>query len=296
MKKVLFYFTCVLPLIAITACGTGSTVSSDFGEWQKSGYTMEAYSVGEYESMTPEEQKLADTFVSKCSVTNDLLQFPLADSIISVAESDNKSLRVEYDALQLDANEPEFHNFLMKHFATVLETGGATMTSLKCTDSLDTSPMLTEINKLFEYEYTFTSNNGLDFNLTEIPAGNSFVDEQGNVRVLISDVQICSEEDAILKINELSPANDFNSSDSVYLLQYKVTNLSAESARVSNKFELFDGASLFTCKSDVLGLKQVAELSAGESAILSVCLVGPNTADVCWINAAGHSYKLINVP
>lgn len=130
---------------------------------------------------------------------------------------------------------------------------------------------------------------GLNYmGVTECSRADDFVCMLGKKKMLVSDVEVFRDGEALTELRKLSHDNDtfsVSASDTIYYVRYKISNLSGKKSWVmENAFKLVDedGTILENTGFHVVGLKEKAKVKAGGRKAFSCCLVGPRSAALFW--------------
>lgn len=238
---------------------------------------------------------------NKQLVATCIVSIPTVDSI-KVALNTSKHFKEEYKAVSKDKRKECIYGYLTNILLSS-DSLKFTETKLKCS-GVDEKTVMQSLEQQFDSScqaalstfaltefYTDEANAGeiTKTNFVEASDFSDFVVKMNKNRILISNVKISENDDALKQLKQLSQNNaliKIRSTDSIYFIQYDVTNLSPTTITLENYFTLGNqNKCMFTNSGfHIEGLTVSVKLKQGVTSSFCCALVGDASSQLYYYN------------
>ena len=253
---------------------------------------LKAIKLSDFSSSSGENKQL----VATCTVS-----IPTIDSI-KAALNTSKHFKEEYKAVSKDKRKECIYGYLTNILLSS-DSLKFTETKLKCS-GVDEKTVMQSLEQQFDSScqaalstfaltefYTDEANAGeiTKTNFVEASDFSDFVVKMNKNRILISNVKISENDDALKQLKQLSQNNaliKIRSTDSIYFIQYDVTNLSPTTITLENYFTLGNqNKCMFTNSGfHIEGLTASVKLKQGVTSSFCCALVGDASSQLYYYN------------
>lgn len=253
---------------------------------------LKAIKLSDFSSSSGENKQL----VATCTVS-----IPTIDSI-KAALNTSKHFKEEYKAVSKDKRKECIYGYLTNILLSS-DSLKFTETKLKCS-SVDEKTVMQSLEQQFDSScqaalstFALTEFYTDEANVDEITKTNfveasdfsDFVVKMNKNRILISNVKISENDDALKQLKQLSQNNaliKIRSTDSIYFIQYDVTNLSPTTITLENYFTLGNqNKCMFTNSGfHIEGLTVSVKLKQGVTSSFCCALVGDASSQLYYYN------------
>ena len=237
---------------------------------------------------------------NKQLVATCIVSIPTVDSI-KVALNTSKHFKEEYKAVSKDKRKECIYGYLTNILLSS-DSLKFTETKLKCS-GVDEKTVIQSLEQQFDSScqaalstfaltefYTDEANAG-EITKTKFVEASDFSDfvKINKNRILISNVKISENDDALKQLKQLSQNNaliKIRSTDSIYFIQYDVTNLSPTTITLENYFTLGNqNKCMFTNSGfHIEGLTASVKLKQGVTSSFCCALVGDASSQLYYYN------------
>lgn len=238
---------------------------------------------------------------NKQLVATCIVSIPTVDSI-KVALYTSKHFKEEYKAVSKDKRKECIYGYLTNILLSS-DLLKFTETKLKCS-GVDEKTVIQSLEQQFDSScqaalstfaltefYTDEANAGeiTKTKFVEASDFSDFVVKINKNRILISNVKISENDDALKQLKQLSQNNaliKIRSTDSIYFIQYDVTNLSPTTITLENYFTLGNqNKCMFTNSGfHIEGLTASVKLKQGVTSSFCCALVGDASSQLYYYN------------
>lgn len=238
---------------------------------------------------------------NKQLVATCIVSIPTVDSI-KVALNTSKHFKEEYKAVSKDKRKECIYGYLTNILLSS-DSLKFTETKLKCS-GVDEKTVIQSLEQQFDSScqaalstfaltefYTDEANAGeiTKTKFVEASDFSDFVVKINKNRILISNVKISENDDALKQLKQLSQNNaliKIRSTDSIYFIQYDVTNLSPTTITLENYFTLGNqNKCMFTNSGfHIEGLSASVKLKQGVTSSFCCALVGDASSQLYYYN------------
>lgn len=238
---------------------------------------------------------------NKQLVATCIVSIPTVDSI-KVALNTSKHFKEEYKAVSKDKRKECIYGYLTNILLSS-DSLKFTETKLKCS-GVDEKTVIQSLEQQFDSScqaalstfaltefYTDEANAGeiTKTKFVEASDFSDFVVKINKNRILISNVKISENDDALKQLKQLSQNNaliKIRSTDSIYFIQYDVTNLSPTTITLENYFTLGNqNKCMFTNSGfHIEGLTVSVKLKQGVTSSFCCALVGDASSQLYYYN------------
>ena len=238
---------------------------------------------------------------NKQLVATCIVSIPTVDSI-KVALNTSKHFKEEYKAVSKDKRKECIYGYLTNILLSS-DSLKFTETKLKCS-GVDEKTVIQSLEQQFDSSsqaalstfaltefYTDEANAGeiTKTKFVEASDFSDFVVKINKNRILISNVKISENDDALKQLKQLSQNNaliKIRSTDSIYFIQYDVTNLSPTTITLENYFTLGNqNKCMFTNSGfHIEGLTASVKLKQGVTSSFCCALVGDASSQLYYYN------------
>lgn len=238
---------------------------------------------------------------NKQLVATCIVSIPTVDSI-KVALNTSKHFKEEYKAVSKDKRKECIYGYLTNILLSS-DSLKFTETKLKCS-GVDEKTVIQSLEQQFDSScqaalstfaltefYTDEANAGeiTKTKFVEASDFSDFVVKINKNRILISNVKISENDDALKQLKQLSQNNaliKIRSTDSIYFIQYDVTNLSPTTITLENYFTLGNqNKCMFTNSGfHIEGLTASVKLKQGVTSSFCCTLVGDASSQLYYYN------------
>lgn len=238
---------------------------------------------------------------NKQLVATCIVSIPTVDSI-KVALNTSKHFKEEYKAVSKDKRKECIYGYLTNILLSS-DSLKFTETKLKCS-GVDEKTVIQSLEQQFDSScqaalstfaltefYTDEANAGeiTKTKFVEASYFSDFVVKINKNRILISNVKISENDDALKQLKQLSQNNaliKIRSTDSIYFIQYDVTNLSPTTITLENYFTLGNqNKCMFTNSGfHIEGLTASVKLKQGVTSSFCCALVGDASSQLYYYN------------
>lgn len=238
---------------------------------------------------------------NKQLVATCIVSIPTVDSI-KVALNTSKHFKEEYKAVSKDKRKECIYGYLT-NILLCSDSLKFTETKLKCS-GVDEKTVIQSLEQQFDSScqaalstfaltefYTDEANAGeiTKTKFVEASDFSDFVVKINKNRILISNVKISENDDALKQLKQLSQNNaliKIRSTDSIYFIQYDVTNLSHTTITLENYFTLGNqNKCMFTNSGfHIEGLTASVKLKQGVTSSFCCALVGDASSQLYYYN------------
>ena len=253
---------------------------------------LKAIKLSDFSSSSGENKQL----VATCTVS-----IPTIDSI-KAALNTSKHFKEEYKAVSKDKRKECIYEYLTNILLSS-DSLKFTETKLKCS-GVDEKTVMQSLEQQFDSScqaalstfaltefYTDEANADeiTKTNFVEASDFSDFVVKMNKNRILISNVKISENDDALKQLKQLSQNNaliKIRSTDSIYFIQYDVTNLSPTTITLENYFTLGNqNKCMFTNSGfHIEGLTASVKLKQGVTSSFCCALVGDASSQLYYYN------------
>lgn len=253
---------------------------------------LKTIKLSDFSSSSDENKQL----VATCTVS-----IPTIDSI-KAALNTSKHFKEEYKAVSKDKRKECIYGYLTNILLSS-DSLKFTETKLKCS-GVDEKTVMQSLEQQFDSScqaalstfaltefYTDEANAGeiTKTNFVEASDFSDFVVKMNKNRILISNVKISENDDALKQLKQLSQNNaliKIRSTDSIYFIQYDVTNLSPTTITLENYFTLGNqNKCMFTNSGfHIEGLTVSVKLKQGVTSSFCCALVGDASSQLYYYN------------
>lgn len=253
---------------------------------------LKTIKLSDFSSALDENKQL----VATCNVS-----IPTVDSI-KAALNTSKHFKEEYKAVSRDKRKECIYGYL----TNILLSSNSlkfTETKLKCS-GVDEKTVIQSLEQQFDSScqaalstfaltefYADKANDGESTKTKFVEASDfsDFVVKMNKNRILISNVKISENDDALKQLKQLSQNNaliKIRSTDSIYFIQYDVTNLSPTTITLENYFTLGNqNKCMFTNSGfHIEGLTASVKLKQGVTSSFCCALVGDASSQLYYYN------------
>lgn len=238
---------------------------------------------------------------NKQLVATCIVSIPTVDSIKATLNT-SKHFKEEYKAVSKDKRKECIYGYLTNILLSS-DSLKFTETKLKCS-GVDEKTVIQSLEQQFDSScqaalstfaltefYTDEANAGeiTKTNFVEASDFSDFVVKMNKNRILISNVKISENDDALKQLKQLSQNNaliKIRSTDSIYFIQYDVTNLSPTTITLENYFTLGNqNKCMFTNSGfHIEGLTVSVKLKQGVTSSFCCALVGDASSQLYYYN------------
>lgn len=238
---------------------------------------------------------------NKQLVATCIVSIPTVDSI-KVALNTSKHFKEEYKAVSKDKRKECIYGYLTNILLSS-DSLKFTETKLKCS-GVDEKTVIQSLEQQFDSScqaalstfaltefYTDEANAGeiTKTKFVEASDFSDFVVKINKNKILISNVKISENDDALKQLKRLSQNNaliKIRSTDSIYFIQYDVTNLSPTTITLENYFTLGNqNKCMFTNSGfHIEGLTVSVKLKQGVTSSFCCALVGDASSQLYYYN------------
>ena len=238
---------------------------------------------------------------NKQLVATCIVSIPTVDSI-KVALNTSKHFKEEYKAVSKDKRKECIYGYLTNILLSS-DSLKFTETKLKCS-GVDEKTVIQSLEQQFDSScqaalstfaltefYTDEANAGeiTKTKFVEASDFSDFVVKINKNRILISNMKISENDDALKQLKQLSQNNaliKIRSTDSIYFIQYDVTNLSPTTITLENYFTLGNqNKCMFTNSGfHIEGLTASVKLKQGVTSSFCCALVGDASSQLYYYN------------
>lgn len=238
---------------------------------------------------------------NKQLVATCIVSIPTVDSIKATLNT-SKHFKEEYKAVSKDKRKECIYGYLTNILLSS-DSLKFTETKLKCS-GVDEKTVIQSLEQQFDSScqaalstfaltefYTDEANNGeiTKTKFVEASDFSDFVVKMNKNRILISNVKISENDDALKQLKQLSQNNaliKIRSTDSIYFIQYDATNLSPATITLENYFTLGNqNKCMFTNSGfHIEGLTASVKLKQGVTSSFCCALVGDASSKLYYYN------------
>lgn len=253
---------------------------------------LKAIKLSDFSSSSDENKQL----VATCIVS-----IPTVDSIKATLNT-SKHFKEEYKAASKDKRKECIYGYLTNILLSS-DSLKFTETKLKCS-GVDEKTVIQSLEQQFDSScqaalstfaltefYTDEANNGeiTKTKFVEASDFSDFVVKMNKNRILISNVKISENDDALKQLKQLSQNNaliKIRSTNSIYFIQYDATNLSPTTITLENYFTLGNqNKCMFTNSGfHIEGLTASVKLKQGVTSSFCCALVGDASSQLYYYN------------
>lgn len=253
---------------------------------------LKAIKLSDFSSSSDENKQL----VATCIVS-----IPTVDSIKATLNT-SKHFKEEYKAVSKDKRKECIYGYLTNILLSS-DSLKFTETKLKCS-GVDEKTVIQSLEQQFDSScqaalstfaltefYTDEANNGeiTKTKFVEASDFSDFVVKMNKNRILISNVKISENDDALKQLKQLSQNNaliKIRSTNSIYFIQYDATNLSPTTITLENYFTLGNqNKCMFTNSGfHIEGLTASVKLKQGVTSSFCCALVGDASSQLYYYN------------
>lgn len=253
---------------------------------------LKAIKLSDFSSSSDENKQL----VATCIVS-----IPTVDSIKATLNT-SKHFKEEYKAVSKDKRKECIYGYLINILLSS-DSLKFTETKLKCS-GVDEKTVIQSLEQQFDSScqaalstfaltefYTDEANNGeiTKTKFVEASDFSDFVVKMNKNRILISNVKISENDDALKQLKQLSQNNaliKIRSTNSIYFIQYDATNLSPTTITLENYFTLGNqNKCMFTNSGfHIEGLTASVKLKQGVTSSFCCALVGDASSQLYYYN------------
>lgn len=238
---------------------------------------------------------------NKQLVATCIVSIPTVDSIKATLNT-SKHFKEEYKAVSKDKRKECIYGYLTNILLSS-DSLKFTETKLKCS-GVDEKTVIQSLEQQFDSScqaalstfaltefYTDEANNGeiTKTKFVEASDFSDFVVKMNKNRILISNVKISENDDALKQLKQLSQNNaliKIRSTNSIYFVQYDATNLSPTTITLENYFTLGNqNKCMFTNSGfHIEGLTASVKLKQGVTSSFCCALVGDASSQLYYYN------------
>lgn len=238
---------------------------------------------------------------NKQLVATCIVSIPTVDSIKATLNT-SKHFKEEYKAVSKDKRKECIYGYLTNILLSS-DSLKFTETKLKCS-GVDEKTVIQSLEQQFDSScqaalstfaltefYTDEANNGeiTKTKFVEASDFSDFVVKMNKNRILISNVKISENDDALKQLKQLSQNNaliKIRSTDSIYFIQYDATNLSPATITLENYFTLGNqNKCMFTNSGfHIEGLTASVKLKQGVTSSFCCALIGDASSQLYYYN------------
>jgi len=238
---------------------------------------------------------------NKQLVATCIVSIPTVDSIKATLNT-SKHFKEEYKAVSKDKRKECIYGYLTNILLSS-DSLKFTETKLKCS-GVDEKTVIQSLEQQFDSScqaalstfaltefYTDEANNGeiTKTKFVEASDFSDFVVKMNKNRILISNVKISENDDALKQLKQLSQNNaliKIRSTNSIYFIQYDATNLSPTTITLENYFTLGNqNKCMFTNSGfHIEGLTASVKLKQGVTSSFCCALVGDASSQLYYYN------------